>query len=341
MRPGMIDAPHQRAALGDLRLESGELIRDFEISYVTHGTLDTARDNAILALSAVGANHHRLDFLIGPGRALDTRKYCLVAVDAIGNGLSTSPSNSPHQPGMQFPAFVIRDMVNSQYRLLTEVLGLEKVVAVCGASMGGMQALQWAVSYPDYMRHCVAMTPMAKTAPWARAVNEVTRRTLMTDPAWNGSEFTGPVTRGWQAWAAISRVLINRTPDAIGADYADPAALYEWLERITTEVIENGFDATDWLYQTRAYDAHDVGTTPGQDGNTTSALRSIQARTLILAPPLDLYNPVSAAREAAAAIPKAHFVEIPSAQGHQAASGLKDADAVFLNQEIAAFLAVS
>jgi homoserine O-acetyltransferase len=340
LRPGMIDAPHQRAALGDLLLENGDVIRDFQNSYVVHGTLNAARDNAILALSAVGANHHRLDFLIGPGRVLDTTRYCVIAVDAIGNGLSTSPSNSVQQPGMRFPSFVIRDMVQSQYRLLTEVLGIKQLVAVCGASMGGMQALQWAVSYPAYLQHCVAMTPMARTAPWARAVNEVTRRTLMTDPAWNGHEFTGPVTRGWQAWAVISRVLINRTPDAIGADYPEPEMLHAWLDRITTEVIENGFDATDWLYQTRAYDAHDVGTTPGHNGDIISALASIQARTLILAPLLDLYNPVEAARHAAAAIPGASFVEIPSRQGHQSASGLKTEDATFLNARIGAFLGI-
>jgi homoserine O-acetyltransferase/O-succinyltransferase len=338
MRAGMIDAPHQRAALGDLVLESGERIVDCEISYVIHGELNAARDNVVLALSAIGANHHRLDFLIDPSRALDPSRLCVVAVDAIGNGLSTSPSNSASQPGMKFPAFTIRDMVHSQYRLLTEVLGVERLFAVCGASMGGMQALQWAVSHPTYMQHCVAMTPMARTAPWARAVNEVTRRTLMTDPAWNGHEFTGPVTRGWRTWAAISRVLINRTPDAINADYPQPEALYAWLDRITDEVIENGFDATDWLYQTRAYDAHDVGTTDGFDGDTLAALRSVRARTLVLTPPLDLYNPVSAAREASAAIPQARFVEIPSMQGHQAASALKATDATFLNREIALFL---
>ena len=339
LRPGMIDAPHQSAALGDLRLESGQVIRDFVMSYVVHGTFNAARDNAILALSAVGANHHRLDFLIGPGRALDTSQYCVIAVDAIGNGLSTSPSNSSSQSGMRFPSFVIRDMVHSQHRLLAEVLGVTKLFAVCGASMGGMQALQWAVSHPAGVQHCVAMTPMARTAPWARAVNEATRRTLMADPAWNGREFTGPVTRGWEAWAVISRVLINRTPDAIGSDYPEPAALHAWLGRITDEVLENGFDATDWLYQTRAYDAHDVGTTPGHGGDTNSALQSIRARTLVLAPPLDLYNPTSAAREAAAAIPDARFVEIPSMQGHQAASGLKEAEAEFLNRQIAMFLA--
>jgi homoserine O-acetyltransferase len=89
--------------------------------------------------------------MIGPGKALDTDKYFIVCTDAIANGLSTSPSNSKAQPRMQFPKFTLRDMVQSQYRLMKEKLGIDHVVAVVGPSMGGMQVLQWGVSHPDYM----------------------------------------------------------------------------------------------------------------------------------------------------------------------------------------------
>jgi homoserine O-acetyltransferase/O-succinyltransferase len=84
-------------------LESGDVIKDFSISYVTHGTLNANKSNAILMVTAISGNHHRLDFLIGPGKALDPTKYFIVATDAIGNGLTTSPSNSKAQPHMQFP----------------------------------------------------------------------------------------------------------------------------------------------------------------------------------------------------------------------------------------------
>src|SRR5215470_10305218 len=138
-RPG--DPPHQLYQMGDLRLENGQVIKDFAISYVTH---------AILMVTALSGNHHRLDFLIGPGKALDTTKYFIVCTDAISNGLTTSPSNSQAQPRMRFPRFAIRDMVQSQYRLLKDKLGIDHVVTVIGPSMGGMQALQWGVSYPDF-----------------------------------------------------------------------------------------------------------------------------------------------------------------------------------------------
>jgi hypothetical protein len=102
---GPNDPPHQVFAMGDLKLESGETIKDFRISYVTHGTLNAKKSNAILMTASIAGNHHRIDFLIGPGRALDPTKYFIVATDAIGNGLTTSPSNSLTQHGTSFPRF--------------------------------------------------------------------------------------------------------------------------------------------------------------------------------------------------------------------------------------------
>jgi homoserine O-acetyltransferase/O-succinyltransferase len=181
--------PHQLYKMGDLNLESGEAIKDFAISYVTHGALNDKKSNAILIVTAIGGNHHRLDFMIGLGKPLDPSRYYIVATDAISNGLTTSPSNSAAQPRMQFPRFLIRDMVTSQYRLLTEHLGINHVVAVVGPSMGGMQALQWGVSHPDFMDSIVALVPLTKTPAWTVAVLEATRKAIMADPAWNQGNY--------------------------------------------------------------------------------------------------------------------------------------------------------
>src|SRR5262245_45668692 len=189
-KPG--DPPHQKYAMGDLKLESGEVIKDFTISYVTHGTLNAAKSNAILMVTAISGNHHRLDFLIGPGKALDTDKYFIICTDAIANGLTTSPSNSTAQPHMKFPRFVIRDMIATQHRLLTEHLGINHVVAVIGPSMGGMQTLQFGVSHPDFMDSLVAIVPLAKTPAWTVVVLEATRKAIMLDPAWNNGDYTAP-----------------------------------------------------------------------------------------------------------------------------------------------------
>jgi homoserine O-acetyltransferase len=341
MRPDWIEAPHRRWAAGDLRLESGEAIRDFELSYVTHGKLNPEKSNAVLVTVSLSGNHHRLDFLIGPGKALDPDRYFIVCADPIGNGLTTSPSNSATQPGMQFPRFTLRDMIASQHRFLTEALGLESVQAIVGASMGGMQGLQFAVSHPQFVRSLVAMTPMARTHPWAVAVVETARRALMADPAWDGTGFTDYPARGWAAWSGVMSALANRTPAALDQMFERPLDALTWMDKVTADNRANGFDATDWLYQSWAYQAHDVGGTAGFGADTGAALASIQARTLILAPPMDLFNPVQCALDAADAIPSAVLVEIPSVQGHQAAGTASPDDVAFLNEEILAFLSAA
>jgi homoserine O-acetyltransferase len=313
LQPGWIDRPHQSVGLGDFALESGEVIRNFEISYVTHGTLAPAGDNAVLVLTAIGSIHHRLDFLIGPGRPLDPDRYFIICADAIGNGMTTSPSNSRTQPDLEFPRFAIRDMVASQQKLL-DALGIPRLAAVVGASMGGMQALQWGVSAAERMRSIVALVPMARTRPWAAAMNEIARRILMLDAGWP----SGPYGAGFDAWAAQSRVITNRTPLALEPLRADgvPALVADAVAAARRA----GPDPVDWVYQSFAYDAHDVGQTPGFGGDTVAALRSIRAPTLLLVPELDLYNPVEDAIEAAAHIPNATLVRVAGHAGHAVAA---------------------
>lgn len=336
-----VDRPHRRAELGDLVLESGEVIRDYVQSFVTHGQLDAGRSNAVLVCSAITGNHHRLDYLIGPGRALDPAWCFVVAVDPIGNGLSTSPSNSLHQPGMRFPRFGMRDMVTAQRRLLLEVLGISRVRAVVGASMGGMQALQWAVSHEDMVEAIVAMTAPARTSAWSIVVNEATRSCLMADPAWTGSGFEARPDRGWRAWLLVQRMLVSRSPDSIEAAMSGRDDLTRALDLAERSWHEVDFDAHDFLYQSWAYDAHDVGSSPGFGKDVDRALGSIRARSLLLAPPLDLYNPVSGVRSAASSIPGARFVEIPSVHGHQSTGGLDEKDRCFIDAAVAQFLAGS
>ena len=175
--PGCVDAPHGLVSLGDFSLTGGGQIANMRISYADHGHDGVAQKPVVLVLSAIGSTHHRLDFLIGPGRALDPRSFRILAVDAIGNGLTSSPSNSPGQSGRIFPRFGIDDMVHSQHALLAQ-LGIRQLHAVVGASMGGMQALAWAVLYPGFARRVVALTPMAKTTPWARLINLMARAHL-------------------------------------------------------------------------------------------------------------------------------------------------------------------
>jgi homoserine O-acetyltransferase len=331
--------PHQLYAEGDLKLESGEAIRDFSISYVTHGTLNARKSNAILMVTAISGNHHRIDFMIGPGKPLDPDKYFIICTDAIANGFSTSPSNSKMQPAMSFPKFTIRDMVESQYRLLKEKFGIDHVVAVIGPSMGGMQTLQWGVSHPDFMDALVAMVPLAKTPGWTVAVLEASRKAIMNDAAWNNGNYESPPEKGVRLWRDILNLLAARTPDMYSAQFKNGMDALPWMEAQETAALK-AFDANDWIYQTWAYQAHDVGLTPGFNGDTAKALASIKARTLILTGTKDLLNPEFEPIEAGKNIAGVKMMTISpgTVTGHASAGGAGAADVEFLNRETGAFL---
>ncbi len=333
--------PHQLYKIGDLKLESGDVIKDFAISYVTHGKLNEKKSNAILMVTAISGNHHRLDFLIGPGKALDTDKYFIICTDAIGNGLTTSPSSSTAQPRMAFPKFLIRDMVSSQHKLLTEQLGINHVVAVIGPSMGGMQVLQWGVSQPDFMDSLVALVPLAKTPAWSVVVMEASRKAIMLDPAWQNGDYSAPPEQGIRLWRDILGFLSARSPEMYRDQFQNPLDVLPWLQQQETAQIKL-FDANDWIYQTWAYERHDLGTTPGFNGDTIRALRAIKAKTLIMTGTKDLLNPEYEPQDAARHIRDVRTITISpgTVTGHAAAGGLLPADVDFLNREVSQFLDV-
>ena len=336
------EAPHQSFALGDFKLESGESIKDFSMSYVTHGTLNADKSNAVLVLTAIGGNHHRIDHLIGPGKGLDPTKHFVISVDAISNGLTTSPSNSKVQPGMQFPKFNIRDMVNSTQLLVKEKFGINRLVTVVGASMGGMQALQYAVSYPEMTRSVVAIVPLAKTTPWTTNMLELLRQGIMTDAAWAGGNYpaSAPPEKGMKLWARMLNGGIVRTPDVLQADFPNSNLdVVKWQEGLADSGWKR-IDARDWIYQSWAYDQHNVATTPGFNGDYERALKSIKAKTLILAGEGDLLNPEANAKEAAKLIPGARYVSLKPRHplGHLSGAAGQAPEIEIQNREIAAFI---
>jgi homoserine O-acetyltransferase/O-succinyltransferase len=338
---GPNDPPHQSYAMGDFKLESGEVIKDFAVSYVTHGTLNAKKSNAILMVTAISGNHHRMDYVIGSGRALDPSKYFIIATDAIGNGLTTSPSNSKAQPAMKFPKFNIRDMVNSVQRLVKEKFGIDKLVTVIGASMGGMQALQYGVSYPDMTQSLVAIIPLGRTPAWTTNILELTRQAIMTDPAWNGGDYppNAPPEKGMRMWARLLFSEIVRTPEQLKADFPNNMDTVAWQNGIADNFWKR-IDARDWIYQTWAYDQHNLGTTPGFNGDYYKALKSIKAKALILAGEGDLLNPEPEAREVAMYVPDARFVTLKTrvALGHWSGAGATAPENELQNREIGAFL---
>ena len=291
-------------------------------------------------VTAIGGNHHRIDYLIGPGKALDTDKYFVICTDAIGNGLTTSPSNSKSQPNIQFPEFNMRDMVNSQHRLVADHFGIKKLVAVVGASMGGMQALQWAVSYPNSMQAIIPIIPLAKTHAWTTGVLEMLRQSIMTDPGYQGGKYDKPVEQGMRLWSGWLSGVIVRTPSYQEQLNATPESEIEYLKKVQ----DGGWkrmDANDWIWQSRAYDRHDVGQTSGFNGDTSAALKSIKAKTLILAGTGDLLNPESDAKLSAKLIPGTKYLAINDRlpMGHLSGAGATKEENEFQNKAIKDFLA--
>ena len=133
---------------------------------------------------------HNWSTLVGPGKLVDSSKYYVILVDALGNGISTSPSNSRTQPHMKFPKFGIRDMVNSQHQMLTEILHINHLKAVIGISMGGMQTFQWMVSYPDFMDKAIPIVGSPRLAPFDLVLWQTENDAIMGDPAWKNGEYT-------------------------------------------------------------------------------------------------------------------------------------------------------
>src|SRR5579864_7681433 len=327
--------------IANFKTESGVMLPQPRVVYGTYGKLNAARDNAVLLPSHYMADFHGYEWLIGADRALDTSKLFLVATELFGNGRSSSPSNTPEPfHGPRFPVTTIRDNVEAVHRLLTDELKVTHVRAIIGFSMGAQQAFQWAVSYPSFADRIVATSRTAKNYPHGFVRLEGQIAAITTDPVFNGGDYTAPSTKGLEAcgmvWAAwlYSQEWWRRE---LWRSNAPAGATFDQL-LATSRTRFTRFDANDMVLQMRTWQRHDVGATPGFNGDVERALRSIKVPVLYMPSETDLYFPIGDARYEMAFIPGVTFLPIPSLWGHTAGAASNPADGKFLNENIGRFL---
>jgi homoserine O-acetyltransferase/O-succinyltransferase len=318
------DGQQQFVVLGDFKLESGEIIQQCRIGFRTYGKLNADKSNVILTTTWFGGTTEQLAGSIGPGRLMDTSKYYVIAMDALGNGISSSPSNSKLQPRLKFPQFTVRDMVNSQHELLTRVLHFNHIKAVMGTSMGGMQTFQWMVSYPDFMDKAVPILGTPRMAPYDVIHWQMEIDIIMHDSGWNNGEYTENPAR--VVLGEIGAMLLS-TPGG----YNRQNNRQQVLDAIEKYQTEPRMDANNHIRTAQAVLKLDVSDVFG--GSMEKAAAAVKAKVLVISATQDqAVTPGEAL--AFAKLLNADVVELTGDCGH----GATGCEADKVNAAVASFL---
>jgi homoserine O-acetyltransferase len=327
-------------AAGDLPLESGAVLPDARLAYRSHGRV--GEGDPIVTCSAFAQHHGDLAWLVGPGRPLDPERHWLVHTELLGNGRSSSPSNTPApRNGPAFPAVTIRDNVALQTRLLDH-LGVGRIRAVIGASMGGQQALQWAVSHPGRVRGAVAIVASARASWHVQLFLHALETALRSDPAFEGGRYASPpllglsrLSEAWAPWALAPQFFSEGHYRAFEDTAAEDleAFLAKWRTRYHDR------DANDLISHFRTWRAHDVAGTPGCEGDLATAADRAGLPVLFLPARTDAYFAVDDVVAEAALFPAGRVQVLESPAGHAAGFGRMPADREQIADAVAAFLA--
>ena len=261
--------PQQFAKMGDLQLENKATINDCALGYRTIGTLNADKSNAILfATWHTGTSRDAIGMLQS-GALFDPAPWYVIVVDALGNGVSCSPSNSKTQPGPAFPQFSVRDMVESQHRLLTEKLGINHLHAVMGYSMGGMQTFQWTASYPGFMDVAIPIAGTPRLTSSDMLFLRIVEKSVLDEPAYAGGRYAkNPALPMYNLLFAMNfDSPAHRSARTAPKDF-------EKFYRESAASDPDGTDANNSLWQIRAILGHDIA----QGGKMEDAAAHIKAR---------------------------------------------------------------
>lgn len=335
-----------------LSLACGRDLHDYELIYETYGQLNAARSNAVLICHALSGHHHAAgyhspedrkpgwwDACIGPGKAIDTNKFFVVSLNNLGgcNG-STGPSSinpaTGKAYGADFPMVTVEDWVHSQARL-ADALGIQRWAAVVGGSLGGMQALQWSISYPERVANCVAIASAPKLSAQNIAFNEVARQAILSDPEFHDGYFReqGVVPKRGLMLARMVGHITYLSDDAMGQkfgrdlkteklnyDFHSVEFQVESYLRYQGEEFSTRFDANTYLLMTKALDYFDPAAQ--HDGDLAKTLAQAQANFCVMSFTTDWRFSPARSREIVDALVAAgknvSYLEIDAAQGHDA-----------------------
>ena len=335
-------ADHETFELGDITLQSGVTLPAARLAYKTYGSLNESGDNAIVMPTFYTGTHVRNEGYVKAVPALDPTRYLIVSINMFGNGLSSSPSNTPPPyDGPRFPVVTLHDNVACQRRLLTEAFGVERIALVMGWSMAGCQSYQWGAQYPDMVDAILPFCASARTSAHNQVFLEGVKAALMADAAFAGGDYTTPPEVGLKAfarvyagWAYSQTFYRERLHCELGFETWE-ALLRDW-ERDHLE-----WDANDLLAKLQTWQLGDISANARYKGDFERALGAIKARAILVPCTTDLYFPPEDNAIEARHMPNADLRPYESAWGHCVASpGRKGTDFMrFLNACVAELLA--
>ncbi len=277
------DGDQQIGQLHTCKLAKGRQIDDCFLGYRTWGTLNAQQSNAILFPTWFSGNSSNMAAFVGADKMIDPAKFFLIAVDALGDGVSSSPSNSGDQHGTHFPQFTIGDMVDAEYRLATEVLHLKHLHAVMGISMGGMQTFEWMVKYPTFMDVAVPIVGSPRLTSYDLLLWQAEVEAAQDDPVFEGGSYS---ERPKLPLVEFIHTMNLSTP----AHYARTVTRDGYEKQQETYYLKGilPFDANDWVAQLEAMIHHDVA----DGGAMETAAKKVKARVLVVVAAQDhMVNP--------------------------------------------------
>ncbi len=329
--------------LGDVRLQRGATLRACKLAYKTFGTLNAAKDNAIVYPTWYSGQHYDNEWLVGAGMALDPDKYFIIIPNMLGNGLSSSPSNTPEPyNGPRFPQVTACDNVRLQHRLVTEKFGIRRLPLVTGWSMGALQAFHWGALYPDMVERIAPFCGSAKCSRHNFVFLEGVKAALTADAAWNHGWYKEKPAKGLRAMARVyagwgfSQAFYRAELDLKTLGYSS-------LEDFLVAFWEGFFlpkDANNLLAMLWTWQNGDISDNEMYHGDFRKALGAIKARAYVMPGRTDLYFPPEDSEFEVANMPNAELVPVPSIWGHFAGGpGTNPEDVAFIDGKLKELLA--